>query len=515
MGCQCCSNKHHAKDKQYKYSDSEDDPKINQNNEWTGTTHASDRRSLNQYQDALECASIRQRYKILDIVGQGKFGMVYKAESKIDKSMIVAIKVIKHEKAIDKQRVIQEMKILKGLDHPNIIKYYEEIEEGPFIFIVTEYCSGGELLDRIIGKEVFNESEAATITEKLLCALNHCHNKNIAHRDIKPENILYSSKDEHSEVKLIDFGLAKKSTGNSKVYDTIVGTPCYLAPEVLEGTYTNSCDIWSLGVVLHLMLSGNMPFEGNTAEDIYRNIKQGKLSFADPVWEKVTPPGKDLLFKLLEPDEKKRVTASEALKHEWFRMVKLYSPEIDELDRTIMKSMKNYQGTSKFQKACMNIFVKSLKEEEIDHLVEVFNALDKEKNGYIGIDELLYAFNKTHPAADIKSLIEGLDLEGHGAINYSQFIASTLDAKKFLTNEKLWALFHRFDILNLGYLTAEEIRDALNHSGEQQYTTQDIVTMLKEHKIKATDHITFPQFAEIMCRMKLTPEEHQLERVYK
>ena len=143
---------------------------------------------------------------------------------------------------------------MKQLDHPNIIKFYEEIEDGPYIFLVTEYCSGGELLDRISGKSVFNESEAAAIIEKLLKAINHCHSKKIAHRDIKPENILYSSKDDHAEVKLIDFGLAKKADRSLRTYQTIVGTPYYVAPEVIDGNYTYSCDIWSIGVVLHIML---------------------------------------------------------------------------------------------------------------------------------------------------------------------------------------------------------------------------------------------------------------------
>eukprot|EP01022_Parablepharisma_sp_SALTPOND_P004844 TRINITY_DN121100_c0_g1_i1.p1 TRINITY_DN121100_c0_g1~~TRINITY_DN121100_c0_g1_i1.p1 ORF type:complete len:638 (-),score=69.91 TRINITY_DN121100_c0_g1_i1:2465-4378(-) len=460
-----------------------------------------------------EYAGVRQRYKMMDVVGHGRFGVVYKAECKFEPGKLVAIKVLKNNSYLDKKAITEEIKILRHLDHPNIAKYYEEIEAGPYIFIVTEYCSGGEVFERLAAKELFKESEAAAIIEKLLCALNHCHSKNIAHRDIKPENILYTSKDEHAEVKLIDFGLAKQSDKYAKTYETIVGTPYYVAPEVIDGNYTCSCDIWSLGIVLHVMLSGMMPFSGDHTEDIFRSIKKGNLTFDHPVWQKVTPPAKDLLQKLLEPDETKRLTAGEALKHEWFNIVKTYSPEIDQLDDGNMKCMRKYQKTSKFQKVCMNIFVKNLKQEEINHLIEVFNHLDKERNGYIDANDLIMVYKKYHPAADVKEMLEELDLEGNGLINYSQFIASAIDVKQFLTRERLWALFEHFDIANQGYLTAEDIKEVLNQSGQQHYTTEDIIAMLKEHKIKYTDKIEFAQFADIMGKMKFSPEEDVLQKV--
>ena len=459
--------------------------------------------------------AIRQRYKMLDVVGHGKYGVVYKAECKADPSMFFAVKVLKCTSQMDKKSIMDEVKIIKDLDHPNILKYYEQMEDGPYIFIVTEYCSGGELLERISSKEQFKESEAAGIFEKLLKAINHCHSKNIAHRDLKPENILYSSRDEHAEIKLIDFGLAKKSDRYLKTYQTMVGTPYYIAPEVIDGNYTYSCDVWSLGIILHIMLSGYMPFSGSTDEEVFRSIKKGKLSFENPVWEKVTPPGKDLILKLLEPDENKRLTAAEALEHEWFRLVKSYSPEIDVLDTTIMKSMKKYQGTSKFQKACMNIFVKTLKEEEINNLIVAFNLLDKEKNGYIHSNDVLTVFHEYHPEIDISDLAKRMAAEGRDVINYSQFIAATMDAKQFLTNERLWALFQYFDVSNNGYLTPEDIKIVLSHSTQQNYSLDDVLNMLKEHKVHETDRINFKHFADIMKKVQATPEEEKLAEVYK
>ena len=191
-----------------------------------------------RFNGKIRYTAIRKRYKMLDVIGNGKYGVVYKAVSKADPNFFVAIKVLKCNNEEDRKYIKDEMQILKDLDHPNIIKYYEEIEDGDYIFLVTEYCSGGELLDRITSKSEFTESEAASIAEALFKALKHCHSKNIAHRDIKPENILYSSQDSHAEVKLIDFGLAKKSDCQCNTYQTMVGTPYYIAPEMIDGEYT-------------------------------------------------------------------------------------------------------------------------------------------------------------------------------------------------------------------------------------------------------------------------------------
>jgi calcium-dependent protein kinase len=464
-----------------------------------------------RYTGMTEYAVIRKRYTMLDVIGHGKYGVVYKAVSKADKNFVVAIKVLKCGNYLNKDKILEEVKILRTLDHPNIIKYYEEIEDGPYVFLVTEYCSGGDLLDHISNKSEFGEREAAEITEKILKALNHCHSKNIAHRDIKPENILYSSKDAHAEIKLIDFGLAKKSECHSKTYQTIVGTCYYIAPEVIDGNYTFACDIWSVGVILHILLSGRLPFSGNTDEEIFRNIKKGHISFDDPVWDSVTPPGRDLLSKLLDPDENRRPTAAEALKHEWFKLVKTYSRDINVLDPSTISKISKYQGATKFQKACLNIFVKTLKTEEINKLVLAFNLLDKEKNGYILSEDLVKVFHNIHPEADITELANCLSAQDKNVINYSQFIASALDAKKFLTTERLWALFQYFDVENNNYLTAKEITEVLNQSNERDYTIEEIRTMLKDHGIKETERIDFEMFARILS--KVDAKEETLQKV--
>ena len=443
------------------------------------------------------------------IVGQGRFGIVYLAETVAEPHQQVAVKVLR-KGTIDDKKIAEEVRILRELDHPNIVKYYEQFEDGPYIYIVTEYCSGGELFDRIAGKEIFNESEAAGIIEELLSAIEYCHSKRIAHRDIKPENILYASSAEHARVKLIDFGLAKLSEKQLCTYQSIVGTPSFVAPEVIDGNYTLACDIWSLGIVLHVMLSGYLPFRGETTEDIFRSIKKGQLNFSLPVWKKVTPPGKELLSMLLEPEETKRPKASEALKHRWFTEVKAYTPEVNELDKDVMKTILKVHGTARFQKACINVFVRHMKADMISNLTHIFHSFDKEHTGYIPMRDFVKAMRDLCPQDEIHSILSRLDCENHGVINYNDFLGSTLNSKEMLIRERLYVLFELFDKDSECYLVAPHITSILNHIQKRQYTHEEVVAKLAECKIGETEHINFEKFCEVMAKFDVVPEEETL-----
>jgi calcium-dependent protein kinase len=197
--------------------------------------------------------------------------------------LLVAIKVLSKQNInLEKKAEIEaEIECLRKLDHPNIVKYYETYENDKYFYIVMEYCSGGELFTRIteITKRDghFCEKESAKIVFKILKAIAHCHANNIAHRDLKPENIMLT--DNNNELKIIDFGVAKKSKQISEL-ETIVGTPYYLAPEVLQGDYGYECDCWSIGVILYVLLSGYLPFMGINAKEVFERIKIGEYSFA-------------------------------------------------------------------------------------------------------------------------------------------------------------------------------------------------------------------------------------------
>jgi calcium-dependent protein kinase len=179
-----------------------------------------------------------------------------------------------------------EINLMIQIDHPNVIKLYEVFEDSRYIYLIMEECSGGELFDRIYEriskKSLYSEKEAAKIFRQLMSAICHCHSSKICHRDLKPENLLFLNNTE-DDLKVIDFGLSRYFNEiNKNKMNTKVGTAYYVSPEVLSGDYDEKCDIWSAGVILYILLTGEPPFNGENDNIIYKKISQKKFSFPSP-----------------------------------------------------------------------------------------------------------------------------------------------------------------------------------------------------------------------------------------
>ena len=183
----------------------------------------------------------------------------------------------------------------------------------------SRLCAGGELFDRIVEAEFFSEQMAAQIFRQILLALNYCHSENVVHRDLKPENFLFVDKTEQSDLKIIDFGLSKiMGSGKLQRMKTRAGTPYYISPEVLAGSYDISCDMWSAGCMLYILLCGYPPFYGDDNTEILQMVAKGVFDFDGEEWDDISADAKDLIKKLIVSPEK-RLTAPEALKHKWLR----------------------------------------------------------------------------------------------------------------------------------------------------------------------------------------------------
>ena len=201
---------------------------------------------------------------------------------------------------------------MKSLDHPNIIKFYGTFQDQKYFHLVMEYCQGGSLLDRFIKRGKFTEPEAAKIMEKLFSAVEYLHQNGISHRDLKLDNFLFVDKSEDSEIRIIDFGLSTtlldlKNKGKS--LNSKVGTPIYMAPEVIQGDYDERCDNWSLGVILYQLLNGHTAFKGDKRKEVFKQILKGEYIMDTPEYKSLSDYAKHLISKFLIVNPNHRFTA--------------------------------------------------------------------------------------------------------------------------------------------------------------------------------------------------------------
>ncbi len=212
---------------------------------------------------------------------------------------------------LDKSRIEKEIEILKKLRHINILQIYCVYESLDKIYIVTEYCSGGELFDHIVSKKKLNEQEACRIFLQILSGIDYLHKMRIVHRDIKPENILF---DYNQNIKIADFGLSNYFNEEG-MFDTSCGSPNYAAPEMINGESYEGCavDIWSTGIVLYTMVCGYLPFEDDNQERLFSKISNG--FFNTPTF--ISPQCRDIISCILNVDPIKRYNISQIMNHPW------------------------------------------------------------------------------------------------------------------------------------------------------------------------------------------------------
>ena len=265
-------------------------------------------------------------YDIKQKLGKGKFGPVKLGINKETKDK-VAVKVMNKNNmdSSDLELVRTEIEILKICQHPYIIKLYDIFENVDYIYIIMEYCPGGDLFSYLQKRHfILEEEKVAIIMYKLCKAVFYVHSYGIAHRDIKPENVLLTSEDENADIRLLDFGLSKIVGPGQKCTEPY-GTLTYCAPEIiLDKPYLKSVDSWSLGVMTYLMLSGSLPFTGKDEHEIAKNVVYSKVNFEKkPIWKEISNEAKDFIVKLLDKNLKTRIEMKAALEHPWFKKYNL------------------------------------------------------------------------------------------------------------------------------------------------------------------------------------------------
>eukprot|EP00249_Psilotum_nudum_P017691 c26443_g1_i2 orf=334-2082(+) len=412
--------------------------------------------------------NLKDLYVLGRKLGQGQFGTTYLCIEKgtgkeYACKSIAKRKLISQDDVDDVRREIHIMYHLSG--HPNIVNIKGSYEDFTSVHLVMELCAGGELFDRIIQRGHYTERKAADLIRTIVGVVEACHSLGVMHRDLKPENFLFSNKNEDAPLKTIDFGLSVFFKPG-EIFHDVVGSPYYVAPEVLCKKYGPQADVWSAGVILYILLSGVPPFWAETEQGIFEQVLKGELDFDSDPWPGISESAKDLIRNMLNPDPTKRFGAHQVLSHRWIKEDGV-APDRP-IDSAVLSRMKQFTAMNKMKKIALRVIAESLSEEEIAGLKEMFKMMDTDNSGTITFDELKAGLKRLGSGlmdTEIRTIMEAADVDNSGSIDYGEFIAATLHLNKLEREENLFAAFSYFDKDGSGYITVDELQQAcLEHN---------------------------------------------------
>ncbi|XAR69454.1 Non-specific serine/threonine protein kinase [Bertholletia excelsa] len=443
---------------------------------------------------------IEQRYELGRELGRGEFGVTYLCTDKAS-GEVFACKSISKKKLrtrVDIDDVRREVEIMKHLPpHPNIVSLKDTYEDDNAVHLVMELCEGGELFDRIVARGHYTERAAAAVTKTIVEVIQMCHKHGVMHRDLKPENFLFANKKETAALKAIDFGLSVFFKPGER-FNEIVGSPYYMAPEVLKRNYGPEVDVWSAGVILYILLCGVPPFWAETEQGVAQAIIRSVVDFKRDPWPKVSDKAKDLVEKMLDPDPKRRLTAQQVLDHPWLQNAKK-APNVS-LGETVRARLKQFSVMNKLKKRALRVIAEHLSVEEAAGLKEAFRVMDTSNRGKINIDELRVGLQKLGqqiPDSDLQVLMEAGDVDKDGHLEYGEFIAISVHLRKMGDDDHLKKAFEFLDQNQSGYIEIEELRDAL--ADEMETNNEEVINAIMQDVDTDKDgRISYEEFATMM-----------------
>jgi calcium-dependent protein kinase len=436
--------------------------------------------------------SVMPLFKKARILGQGASCEVAHVIRREDNQEL-AMKIMKRDDKWNPILFKQEYELLTMLDHPNILAYRDCYMDRENFYFCTELCMGGELFDKIKLMKKFREVEAASYIKTIISAIGYCHERNIVHRDLKPENIVFRTK-AHKEIVIIDFGDAKVIK-EDEIYEDFVGTAFYLAPESVRnrtGAELKKSDMWTIGVITYVLLTGRPPFYGRDNKEILKQIIRYKVTF--PKKGKISSLAKDFIRRLVEKRPKIRYSAKQALQHKWLQG---YAGKED-LGRDLVESLSSYTSVSKLKKVLVRMLGSQMTKSDHRALKYQFDKIDTDGDGVINVEELTdylakQSGNKEKAKRTATHIIEQLDQDGDGKISRSEWWDARL-ATKIQDDSIIREQFDIIDDNGDGYITHDELAKLFRG----QLEAKRIKQMIEEVDRNNDGKISYEEFVGAM-----------------
>jgi calcium-dependent protein kinase len=455
---------------------------------------------------SLNHANLLDEYEFTKVLGVGNYGKVQRAIHK-SSGLVRAVKTINKAKVGKELRdgatYSNEINILRVMNHPNVLKMFEFYEDPVDLHIVTEYMAGGEFFDFVVETRYLSEPIAAHFFRQLISAVCYIHSIGVMHRDLKPENLLLDSVSPSATLKVIDFGTATFFTPGQK-FTKQFGTAYYIAPEVLARSYNESCDMWSCGVILYILLCGRPPFNGRSESEIIESVTHGRYSLGAGLWSNVSSSAKDLISKLLQRNPDKRLTARQALDHEWIvnasrESMSSRAPLLTE----VLISLGQFRVSQKLQHAVLTFIVtQTSNQKDMQELMVTFQKLDSNGDGRISREELLEEYERRMGAVEARQevawIMKQIDIDNSGYIEYSEFVMAVSKKEALVNRQNLELCFRSFDTDGNGKISSGELKAILENGIP---TENDTWTQLIEEVDANKDGvIDLDEFKDMMMR---------------
>jgi len=465
------------------------------------------RKSIIRYDSNVIVSEVKsdpfEDYQVVKTIGKGAFGEVQLVEHKLT-GKVRAMKLIKKSDIADEESILNEFNTLKKIDHQNILKIFEYYSDKEYYYLVTEYCSGGDLL-QVMKSQFLSEMQVACIIYQILLALNNIHKLKIIHRDLKLENILVTKKEEDGlyRVKICDFGTSHFfRDGEKEKY--MAGSSYYIAPEVFKRKYDFKCDLWSTGVIMYVLLTKKIPFFGEDEKQIQKNIVK-KTYNAEPL-KSFSKYSQDLIADLLEKDPDKRLNAEEALTYEIFKAFKC-KETINKVDKKEIQlyidNIKKFKKGNALQEAAISYLIHNSDFDEISGAFKFYNKLDNNDNGKIGFmefyDGLCEISGEKLNQDEVKQIFLNLDSNSNGYFEQEEFVKAAVDKKLYLSEKMIKFVFNFFDQDKSGIITIDEIINVFKDNVLDDFEALDEFKRIVSSVDKDSDgKIDYEEFAGFM-----------------